>query len=203
MGAYPVKLWQFSVANLAMIPGILVYVYVGTAVSSIGALFDQSGGSSIVKIIMFSLGLVFGVIAIIVICVYTKKQLNKVVHEMEEALEQEAQDAQEADLESPIASELMEVQDIPPHSEYERNDAQILNEERATMNTNSKGSKPNSRTQKRSEDSNSQEMFKRDAVSENNSKSFSHSHPQNQEKANQNDRSVQEIGGLPIIGLPE
>ena len=83
-GAYPVKLWQFWVANLGMVPGIVVYVYVGTAVSSMGALFDQSGSSSLVKLIMFGIGIVFAIAAIVVIWIYTKKQLNKIMHEMDD-----------------------------------------------------------------------------------------------------------------------
>lgn len=66
-----------------MTPGILVYVYVGTAVSSIGALFEQSSGSSLIKIISFGVGLIFAIAAIIVIVVYTKRELNKVLHELE------------------------------------------------------------------------------------------------------------------------
>lgn len=68
-----------------MIPGILVYVYVGTAVSSIGALFDQSGGSSLLKVIMFAVGIFFGFAAIIVICIYTKRQLNKIMKEIQDS----------------------------------------------------------------------------------------------------------------------
>lgn len=186
-----------------MIPGILVYVYVGTAVSSIGALFDQSGGNSIIKIVMFSIGLIFGIIAIIVICVYTKKQLNKVVREMEEALENEAQDDQGADLESPIASELIEIQEIPPLSEYERNNGQIVIEEPQTMNTNSKGSHPNSENQINSNERSSQDMAKRGAPSYFNSKSFSDSTPKSQENGNNDGSAMQRIDGSPIIELSE
>ena len=50
-----------------MVPGIVVYVYVGTAVSSMGALFDQSGSSSLVKLIMFGVGIIFAIAAIVVI----------------------------------------------------------------------------------------------------------------------------------------
>ncbi|CAI2370597.1 unnamed protein product [Moneuplotes crassus] len=83
MGVYPITIMQFSIANLGMIPGILIYVYIGTAVSSIGALFETSNGSSILKIIMFSIGLVVAVVAIIFIIAYTKRELNKALIEKE------------------------------------------------------------------------------------------------------------------------
>lgn len=67
VGAYPVKIWQFMLANFAMIPGIVVYVYVGAAISSIGMLFNQSGGSNYLKIVMFSLGIFFAIAAVVVI----------------------------------------------------------------------------------------------------------------------------------------
>lgn len=67
LGAYPVKLWHFLIANFAMIPGIVVYVYVGAAVSSIGALFSSPKGDNLVQIIIFALGIVFAVGAIILI----------------------------------------------------------------------------------------------------------------------------------------
>ena len=84
MGIYPVKLSQFLIANFGMIPGILVYVYIGTAVSSMGALFETNSGGSLIKIIMLAIGLIIAIGAVILIWVYTKKELTKALKEKED-----------------------------------------------------------------------------------------------------------------------
>lgn len=94
MGVYPITILQFSIANLGMVPGILIYVYIGTAVSSMGALFETNSGGSILKLVMFSVGLVFAIIAIIIIIAYTKKELQNALKEKEEA--EKAQNDQES-----------------------------------------------------------------------------------------------------------
>jgi hypothetical protein len=62
-----------------MLPGIIVYVYLGTAMTNIGALFDSQSGGAIVNIIIFSVGLVFAIAAVVAIAIYTKRELNKVI----------------------------------------------------------------------------------------------------------------------------
>ena len=57
LGVYPVTLYQFQIANFGMLPGIIAYVYVGTAVSSFGALFQTNSEESIIKMVMFGVAL--------------------------------------------------------------------------------------------------------------------------------------------------
>ena len=84
MGVYPISLYQFQLSNFGMLPGIIVYVYVGTAVSSLGALFQTDNGGAIIRMIMFCGGLVIAAVAVVVIIIYTKKELNKALLEKEQ-----------------------------------------------------------------------------------------------------------------------
>ncbi|CAI2370986.1 unnamed protein product [Moneuplotes crassus] len=109
MGVYPITIIQFSIANLGMVPGILIYVYIGTAVSSMGALFETNSGGSILKIVMFSIGLIFAVIAIIIIIAYTKKELNKALKDKEKEEKNKIRSDQESGLQDQNKSESREL----------------------------------------------------------------------------------------------
>ena len=119
LGAYPVKLWHFLIANFAMIPGIVVYVYVGSAVSSIGALFNSPSGGNLVHIIVFTVGIIFAVGAIILIMIYTKKQLKKIMDESNDR--QNSYNDDEVDLENrPNGDEILHSVNRERNADFEQ-----------------------------------------------------------------------------------
>ena len=95
LGVYPVTLYQFQIANFGMLPGIIAYVYVGTAVSSFGALFQTNSEESIIKMVMFWSGLAITMGAVMAIIVYTKKELNKALIESENMKNQSKMETEE------------------------------------------------------------------------------------------------------------
>lgn len=71
------KCSRYAWANLFILPGTILFCFLG---ATAGSLADSgaSGDSGIITIVTIVVGIVFGVLAIVVVSFYAKKELNKV-----------------------------------------------------------------------------------------------------------------------------
>jgi uncharacterized membrane protein YdjX (TVP38/TMEM64 family) len=85
-GATPLSLMHYTMALLAILPGTVLYVFLG---ASAGSLTDSmsSGSDPTVTIIVVVVGLAFGVLAIGLTSYYAKKELGKIVAARQAELE--------------------------------------------------------------------------------------------------------------------
>lgn len=74
-GLTSISLWAYSVALIAILPGILVFCFLGATASSI-----TSGGAenAVVKNVTLVLGVIFAFIGVAAASYYSKLELNKV-----------------------------------------------------------------------------------------------------------------------------
>ena len=91
-----VKFRDYALGCVGMIPGTVAFVFIGTTAS--GLLEDSEdeeeamdGGNSTVQLIVLSVGGVATVIAVVLISIYSKRALNKVLEEDAEAESNAAQ----------------------------------------------------------------------------------------------------------------
>lgn len=90
-GITAVKLSHYVWALLAMLPGTVLYVFIG---ASAGSLADSSGSASnnrTVTIVTISVGVVFGILGVAATSYYAKKELNKAI-EIKNGVEEEGND---------------------------------------------------------------------------------------------------------------
>ena len=102
-GVTALSFWSYVWAMLAILPGTILYVFLG---ASAGSLADSasSGDNATVTIIVVVVGVIFGVIAVGLTSYYAKKELNKVVAKREATLKENAdaseQEGNSSDLEA-------------------------------------------------------------------------------------------------------
>ena len=91
-----VKFRDYALGCVGMIPGTVAFVFIGTTAS--GLLGDsedeeesEDGGNSAVQLIVLIVGGVATVIAVVLISIYAKRALNKVLEEDAEAESNAAQ----------------------------------------------------------------------------------------------------------------
>lgn len=82
-GLTAVSLVSYTWALIAILPGTLLYVYLG---ATAGSLTDSSKSSdnNIVKIVTITLGAIFGFLGIFAVSYYAKKELNKEIQDQGE-----------------------------------------------------------------------------------------------------------------------
>eukprot|EP00586_Coscinodiscus_wailesii_P022613 CAMPEP_0172520674 /NCGR_PEP_ID=MMETSP1066-20121228/292140_1 /TAXON_ID=671091 /ORGANISM="Coscinodiscus wailesii, Strain CCMP2513" /LENGTH=291 /DNA_ID=CAMNT_0013303471 /DNA_START=37 /DNA_END=912 /DNA_ORIENTATION=+ len=82
-GVTAVSFGANTVALVAILPGTILYVFLG---ASAGSLADSasSGSNSVVRIVSIVVGIVFGILGIAVTSYYAKKELNKVIARRQE-----------------------------------------------------------------------------------------------------------------------
>lgn len=90
MGVSAVKFWDYTIACIAMLPGTILYVFLG---ASAGSLSGIAGGdeeedgptqSKAVTITIIVVSAVFGILALAIFIYYAKKELNKLLEEKPE-----------------------------------------------------------------------------------------------------------------------
>ena len=76
MGITGVKFWDYAGGGLGMIPGTIVYVFLGTTISNIhdAAMGNYEQGTA--GLVLLIIGTIFALIAIIWISIVVKKYLN-------------------------------------------------------------------------------------------------------------------------------
>ena len=103
-GVTAISFWSYVWALFAILPGTILYVFLG---ASAGSLTDSasSGDGGSLTIIVVVVGIVFGVIAVGVTSYYAKIELNKVVAKRQAEMEdvtQEAVDGNDVELQATI-----------------------------------------------------------------------------------------------------
>ena len=90
-GVTAVSLASYSLALTCILPGTILYVFLG---ASAGSLADSasSGDNTTVTIIVVVVGAIFGIFAIALTSYYAKKELNRVVEERNAAMEDKDDD---------------------------------------------------------------------------------------------------------------
>ena len=81
MGVTAVSFWDYAIGGLGMLPGTMVYVFVGTTLGSItqAATGDYSGGPAV--IILLIVGSILACAAIIWVSIVVKRYLNQAIEE--------------------------------------------------------------------------------------------------------------------------
>ena len=82
-GVTAIGFWQYIWAMFAILPGTVLYVFLG---ASAGSLADSanSGDDSTVTIVVVVVGVVFGVLAVALTSYYARQELNKVTEQRDE-----------------------------------------------------------------------------------------------------------------------
>ena len=97
-GVTAVHFRDYALGCLGMIPGTVAYVFIGTTASSLlgddsEEESDDDSSSSNVQLIVIIVGAIATIIAVVLISIYAKRALNKVLEEDMEAEERMANDA--------------------------------------------------------------------------------------------------------------
>jgi uncharacterized membrane protein YdjX (TVP38/TMEM64 family) len=103
-GVTAIKLWHYVIACLGMIPGTVLYVFLGASAGSLSEIGSEddtemneageetpsSGNNNkTVTIVTIVVGVIFGVAAVAITSYYAKKELNKVLEEKEKEKKEE------------------------------------------------------------------------------------------------------------------
>ena len=85
MGITEIKLMDFNLGSLGMLPGTAVYVFIGTTISSIAdAATGKSTGNQTLILILFIVGSIFACIGVIWVSIVARKKINQQLEQIEE-----------------------------------------------------------------------------------------------------------------------
>jgi len=79
LGVTSAKLRDYMLACFAMLPGTILYTFLGSSAGSIVESASSGSGNFTVTIIVTVFGVVFGVLSIVATTYYAKKELNKII----------------------------------------------------------------------------------------------------------------------------
>jgi len=74
-GITSIKLLHFAIGGFGMLPGAVVYVFVGTTISNIADAVDGNYDGGYIYIVMLVVGTLLGVFAVVYISIITKRYL--------------------------------------------------------------------------------------------------------------------------------
>lgn len=118
-GVTSISLLAYSLANIAILPGTVLFVFVG---ASAGCITNNMGSGATVTIISFVLGAVFAVFAIFLTSFYARRELNRIVASRETQAEDDAfRERQGGDAEQALTD-----RDYASHQEGSPSDDQVL-----------------------------------------------------------------------------
>ena len=102
MGVTGVKLWHYAVGGLGMVPGTVIYVYFGTAISDVADAAAGNFEGGWLQWTLLGVGTAFAIIAVVVVSCVAKRALGKVLKKEKErkALEKQEAEEKERDLEA-------------------------------------------------------------------------------------------------------
>ena len=75
MGITDISFKDYMIGNLGMLPGCIVYVFIGTTLSSITS--DSSKGNKALTLTLFIVGSILGCAGIVWVSIVTKRKLTK------------------------------------------------------------------------------------------------------------------------------
>jgi len=85
LGATAVPLREYILSCIGMLPGTVLYVFIGSSAGSIVESASNSSGNKILTIVVIVVGVIFGVGAVAVVTFYAKKELRKIIAENQAA----------------------------------------------------------------------------------------------------------------------
>lgn len=83
LGVTSAKLRDYMLACFAMLPGTILYTFLGSSAGSLVESASTGSGNLTVTIIVVVFGVVFGVLSIVATTYYAKKELNKIIDKNE------------------------------------------------------------------------------------------------------------------------
>jgi uncharacterized membrane protein YdjX (TVP38/TMEM64 family) len=96
MGITDIKLWHYVVGNIALLPGTIAFVFVGTTLSDIAQIIDGGGTSNIphgkLTIALVIVGCVFGCSGIVYVTLVAKRILKEEIAKDKEAEQDKQED---------------------------------------------------------------------------------------------------------------
>jgi uncharacterized membrane protein YdjX (TVP38/TMEM64 family) len=95
-GVTAISFWSYVWALFAILPGTILYVFLGASAGSLTDSASSSGDNGTLTIVVVVVGIVFGVIAVGVTSYYAKAELNKVIAKRQQQ-EMEADATEEED----------------------------------------------------------------------------------------------------------
>ena len=85
MGITGVKFWDYAIGGFGMIPGTVVYIFIGTTVSNIADAATGNYEQSTLSLVFIIVGTILALLAIIYISCVVKKYLNDALDKKEKA----------------------------------------------------------------------------------------------------------------------
>lgn len=79
LGTTSVSLRDYSLACFAMLPGTILYTFLGSSAGSIVDSASSGSGNTTITIIVSVVGILFGILSIAATTYYAKKELNKII----------------------------------------------------------------------------------------------------------------------------
>ncbi len=79
LGVTSVTLRDYSLACFAMLPGTILYTFLGSSAGSIVESASSGDGNTTVTIVVVVIGIVFGVLSVVATTYYAKKELNQII----------------------------------------------------------------------------------------------------------------------------
>mmetsp|Transcript_40014 Transcript_40014/g.56389 ORF Transcript_40014/g.56389 Transcript_40014/m.56389 type:complete len:142 (+) Transcript_40014:168-593(+) len=92
MGISTVSIWTYALALTAILPGTIIYAYIGATASSIAEADTLTGW----KIDLLIFGVIFSIFAISLASYYAKVELDRIIAEEEEDLQRQREEAAQA-----------------------------------------------------------------------------------------------------------
>jgi len=94
-GVTSISLLAYTLANIAIIPGTVLFVFVGASAGCITN--DMGNGGGTVTIVAFVIGAVFAVFAIFLTSFYARRELNRIISARETQQEDEQDTSQQTE----------------------------------------------------------------------------------------------------------
>eukprot|EP00540_Astrosyne_radiata_P010624 CAMPEP_0116835700 /NCGR_PEP_ID=MMETSP0418-20121206/7690_1 /TAXON_ID=1158023 /ORGANISM="Astrosyne radiata, Strain 13vi08-1A" /LENGTH=407 /DNA_ID=CAMNT_0004465395 /DNA_START=48 /DNA_END=1271 /DNA_ORIENTATION=- len=111
-GVTAISLTSYALALIAILPGTVLYVFLGASAGSLADSAMSGSDNTTVTIIVVAVGCVFGIFAIGLTSYYAKKELNRVIAERDASSEADTAEEENPQTDAPAASEASE-NDVP------------------------------------------------------------------------------------------
>jgi uncharacterized membrane protein YdjX (TVP38/TMEM64 family) len=122
-GVTAITFWSYTLALFAIIPGTVLYVFLGASAGSL-AESANSDDNSTITIIVVVVGIIFGVLAVALTSYYARKELNKVLaNRQAEIVNDHRQHDEESDVEAPqpaLVEDLVDVEEAVKDTSVEK-----------------------------------------------------------------------------------
>lgn len=82
-GATSIPLWSYSLALVAVLPGVFMYTFLGASASSLAD--SENVENSTIRLVSLIFGITFAVLGVAVASYYANRELNKILSDGEEA----------------------------------------------------------------------------------------------------------------------